>query len=180
MFVGEVLAVQGYTVRFRVIEPFLNADSAEFTARIVSDLYFNDVPQHVPAFAVGENWLLESNRRFPGETWTTGNCTRTKTVQSATDDLRVLRTWLAGQSRPAELSGEIWDPVQRKSFVGITISLIGSKRTLSTRSDSRGVFAFNNLEPGEYELEALLESGPVRRRIDLLHAWCARVVISPQ
>jgi hypothetical protein len=70
--------------------------------------------------------------------------------------------------------------VHRTSLSGVTVNLLVGKRTLSTQSDGSSLFAFQDLEPGKYQLEALLPTGAIKREVDLTNAWCARTVFAPE
>ena len=178
---GVVRDSTGYVVRFHVLESFLNAvPGDDFATQLTSDLYVNSAPQGLPSFAAGTTWLVEARRRNPDQPWTTGLCTRTKLVSRADEDLRVLRHWAVGDTLPAVVTGEVWDPKVRKDIPGISLRLSGGNRTLSIVSDAQGHFAFEAVEPGVYQLEALLPSGTVTQPVDLVHAWCAYSVIGPR
>jgi hypothetical protein len=176
IFVGTVLEKRGTMVGFRIREKFLNAAVAEMELLVTSDLYVDGVPQGGPSFVQGQDWLVEARRQNVNEPWTTSNCLRTKALYSAIEDLSVLRTWRNGLQLPARISGEVWDPGQRKNISSIQINLVGGTQPLSTTTDERGQFVFKDLVPGKYEIVALLPTGAITRELDLTHAWCVRTV----
>jgi hypothetical protein len=87
-----VLRTGATTIRFQVTEAFLNASASELEAELVSDVAINSVPVGLPSFS--------AVRHDEAQPWQTGTCTRTKSLQSAGDDLTILRAWKAGQKLP--------------------------------------------------------------------------------
>ena len=107
--------------------------------------------------------------------WTTSYCQRTKPAAQAEEDLRVLRAWVIGQRLPARVTGEVWNPAERKNLAGVQVYLRGGKQTFSATTDGRGQFTFENLDPGVYEAVAALPEGGIPIKVDLTQAWCLRV-----
>jgi len=89
---AKVLRTGATTIRFQVTEAFLNASASELEAELVSDVAINSVPVGLPSFS--------AVRHDEAQPWQTGTCTRTKSLQSAGDDLTILRAWKAGQKLP--------------------------------------------------------------------------------
>jgi hypothetical protein len=166
------------SARFQVLESFLGAEPEEIEVRMTPDYFVDGIPQQVPAFAEGELWLVEAYRDQRDQQWTTSFCQRTKPASQAEEDLRVLRAWVKGQRLPARVTGEIWNPVERKNLAGVQVYLRGGKQTLSAITDGRGQFSFENLEFGLYEAVAALPEGGSPVKVDLTQAWCARVVLN--
>jgi hypothetical protein len=166
------------TARFQVLENFLGAELGEFEVRMTSDHFLGDIPQQTPAFADGELWLVEAYRDQHDQQWTTSYCQRTKPVAQADDDLRVLRTWVTGQRLPARVTGEVWNPGERKNLAGVQVYLRGGRQTLSTTTDGRGQFSFDELDPRVYEAVTALPQGGIPVKVDLTQAWCSRVVLT--
>jgi hypothetical protein len=103
-----------------------------------------------PSAKVRFGWLRPTGTKRTNK-WTTSFCQRTKPAAQAEEDLRVLRAWVLGQSLPAQVTGEVWNPAERRNLAGIPVYLRGGAQTLSTTIDDRGQFSFENLGPGVYE-----------------------------
>jgi len=176
IFLGKVLRTGATTVRFQITEAFLNASASELEAELVSDVSINSVPVGLPAFSQGQTWLVETVRHDEGQPWQTGTCTRTKSLQSAGDDLAMLRAWKAGQKLPVKLFGEVFDPKNRKDLPGIPVTFTEGAEVLSTTSDERGRFALEGLRSVRYEGVATLPTGVIRQAVNLTNAWCGQVV----
>jgi hypothetical protein len=166
------------SARFQVLENFLGAGLGEFEVRMTSDHFIGSIPQQTPAFADGELWLVEAYRDQHDQQWTTSFCQRTKPAAQAEEDLRVLRAWVTGQRLPARVTGEVWNPAERKNVAGVQVYLRGGKQTLSATTDGRGRFSFDELDPGVYDAVAVLPQGGVPVKVDLTQAWCSRVVLT--
>ena len=121
-----------------------------------SDHFVNGIPQQVPPFAEGEIWLVEAYRDLRDHQWTTSFGQRNKPFAQAQEDLRVLRTWVSGQTLPARFYGEIFNPTEKRYFPGVRVDLRGEKQIFSSTTDSLGYFTFENLPPGIYEAAAAL------------------------
>jgi hypothetical protein len=144
---------------------------------LTSDHFVDGIPQQVPGIREGEVWLVEAYKDPRDGQWTTSNCTRTKPIAQAEEDLRALRAWVLGEHLPARVTGEVWSPSQRKTLAGIRVNLRGGTQPLSATTDGRGQFSFENLDPGVYEAVAPLPEGDVRIKVDLTQAWCMHVVV---
>jgi hypothetical protein len=166
------------TARFQVLENYLGAGLGEFEVRMTSDHFIGDIPQQTPAFAYGELWLVEAYLDQHDQQWTTSYCQRTKPAAQAEEDLRVLRAWVTGQRLPARVTGEVWNPVERKNLARVQVHLRGGKQTLSATTDGRGQFSFDELDPGVYEAFAALPQGGIPVKVDLTQAWCSRVILT--
>ena len=132
-------------------------------------------------FIVGETYLVEMQLWPPEKSvWSVSLCSRTKPLRDsqATENLRILRQWQKGERPPGRVTGEVWVLKERRNIAGVLIQLTNSERTLTTHTGSNGLFAFENVPPGLYEVIADL---PVnnRRKVDLREAWAvSRVVFS--
>jgi len=164
------------TARFQVLESFVGAELGEFEVRMTSDQFIGGIPQQVPAFTEGEIWLVEAYRDPRDQQWTTSSCERTKPAAQAGEELRVLRAWVSGQTLPARFDGEVFNTKERRHVAGVRVYLRGEKQTFSSTTDSDGLFAFENLAPGNYEAAAILPQGGGPIKVDLTQAWCSHVV----
>jgi hypothetical protein len=144
------------TIRFEILESFVGAQPGEFELRMTSDHFLDGIPQQVPAFAEGDIWLVEAFRDLRDYQWTTSFGQRNKPFAQAREELRVLRTWVSGQTLPARFDGEVFNSVEKKYVSGVRVDLRREGQTFSSTTDSGSHFAFANLTPGIYEAAATL------------------------
>jgi len=171
------------TARFQILESFLGPGAGDFEVRLTSDHFLDGIPQDVPAFHEGEVWLVEAHRGPQDQQWVTSFCERTRPAAQAEKDLQFLRAWIRGEHLPAQVTGEVWNPVERKSLAGIQIYLrratqSNAAQTFSGTTDDRGQFSFQNVDPGVYEAVPALPENGVPVKVDLLRARCRHVVFT--
>ena len=76
-------------------------------------------------------------------------------------------TWDAGMYRLASLGDYVWEDLNRNGvqdsgetgIAGVTVALKNATATLTTTTDASGLYQFNNLLPGSYNLTFLLPTG---------------------
>lgn len=185
IFVGKVKSVtmpgsalgqekQYPVAAFEVAENFIGANSKEFTVHITSDVFIGSIPQGTPAFSVGDAWLVEAYYDGHQQQWMTSTCQRTKPVSQASEDLRALRAWVAGDRLPGRVQGQVANPGKGKHLSDVRVYLRGPGGTLPTTTDDSGHFSFDDLEPGVYEAAT---DGARSMSVDLTHSWCSYVVL---
>jgi hypothetical protein len=157
--------------RLEVLENFFGADASQFTLYTALD-----GPACGLDFAEGETYLVEAYRRPGSDTWQVTSCSRTRPVEKAADDLKVLRAWKAGQRLPGRISGQIIDRRTPPAGTAFQVRLLGGQQILETTSDSRGQFGFENLDAGVYQVE-VVQPMVFSRPADLTRAWCALVIV---
>ncbi len=159
--------------RLEVLENFLGADAPDFMLYTALD-----GPACGFDFSEGGTYLIEAYRQAGSDTWQVTSCSRTRPVQTAAEDLKVLRAWKVGQRLPGRISGQIID---RRPTPGIgtafQVRLLGGKQVLEVTSDSRGKFGFENLDAGVYQVQ-VVQPPVFSRPADLSRAWCAMVFVT--
>jgi hypothetical protein len=100
-------------------------------------------------------------------------------VETAAEDLKVLRAWKAGQRVPGRISGQIIDRHRTPGIVtAFQVRLLGGKQVLEVTSDSRGQFGFENLDAGVYQVQVAQQPAVFSGPADLSRAWCAMVFVT--
>jgi hypothetical protein len=87
-----------------------------------------------------------------------------------------LRGWKAGQRLPGRISGQVVDRRAPPANATFHLRLLGGSQIVETTSDSRGQFAFDNLDAGVYQVE-VVQPMALSRPADLTRAWCASVFV---
>ena len=83
----------------------------------------------------GEVWLIEAYRDPRDQQWTTSLCQRSKPVEQAADDLRVLRLWANRQTLPASFNGEVFDRTQNRRVAGAGETIMRLENLSRTEPD---------------------------------------------
>ena len=97
-------------------------------------------------------------------------------LDGATEDLKTLRAWKTGLRLPGRINGQIVDRRTPLAGAPFQVRLLGGKQILDTTSDSRGRFAFDNLDAGVYQVQ-VVQPIVFSRPADLTRAWCATVIV---
>jgi hypothetical protein len=155
-----------------VLENFLEADARDFTLYTALD-----GPACGFDFAEGGTYVVEAYRRAGSDTWQVTSCSRTRPVEKAAEDLKVLRAWKAGQRLPGQISGQIIDRRTPPAGAAFQVRLLGGKQILESTSDRRGQFGFENLDAGVYQVQ-VVQPVIFSRPADLSRAWCALVIVT--
>jgi hypothetical protein len=136
-----------YDVTFTVIRGFRGIDMAVATLRVQAG---NECG---PGLRHGETYLVYG-RRQNGSLSTSG-C-ELQAVKWASDDLKFLQT-LSSPSKGARVFGSVhWydEAFDRHPSRGVTVTLRGSERTWSTRTDRQGRYQFERVPQGSYSVTA--------------------------
>jgi hypothetical protein len=114
-----------------------------------------------PKFKEDERVMFYLNPAKAAGKWVAHGCHRTRSVESAADDLQFLRAlpWAATRSR---LSGavSVYEPSQGKglrrigNLAGIEIQVRSKGILVETSTNSSGVYEIYDLPPGVYQVEA--------------------------
>jgi hypothetical protein len=183
IFVGTVLAVEDLTLHASHLPRFLSKRKVllridESFGGLPPDLREIDVLTDAGggdcgfAFLVGKQYLVDANMGEDKQLHA-GVCSFTNGVEDAGAELHILRQARTGQ-RPPSLAGVIRKiernfrgitgrhPPKGLGGVIVTIRSQGEQQrppfTLETRSDSEGVYTFDNLPAGEYRVQAEVPS----------------------
>jgi hypothetical protein len=113
--------------RMEVLENFVGADGSQFTLYTAVD-----GPACGFDFTEGGTYLMEAHRRPGSDTWQVTSCSRTRSVDRADEDLRVLRAWKTGQRLPGRISGQIIDRRNSATGKAFQVRLLGANK-LSAR-----------------------------------------------
>lgn len=81
-------------------------------------------------------------------------CTGTREVASATDDIKWLRLWKQGDVQ-ARIQGVVRDGLD-SLLPGVKITATSHNRDLTASTDASGTFTIEPVQPGKYELSATL------------------------
>jgi hypothetical protein len=106
--------------RMEVLENFVGADGSQFTLYTAVD-----GPACGFDFTEGGTYLMEAHRRPGSDTWQVTSCSRTRSVDRADEDLRVLRAWNTGQRLPGRISGQIIDRRNSATGKAFQVRLLG-------------------------------------------------------
>lgn len=114
-------------------------------------------------FEDGATYLVYAHRE-PERGLAVSFCSGTARVEKAAEDIARARAISSGQLRTSRVSGTTYVGERLPSglvrstspLVGVRLSLTGPDRVLRTESNRRGQFAFEEVLPGQYTLEAHL------------------------
>jgi hypothetical protein len=192
LFVGQVMEIvdqdkpnpQGqiaYTVapllvRFRVQERFRGA-----TDNIVEVSTGRGGGDCGYPFKVGETYLVYAYKAGNSGTLRTGICSRTRSLEKASDDLEFLRS-LPNQPPGATIFGKVtlheesskgW---QSTPMAGIQVSINGPT-TSKAITDATGSYNFHSLPPGSYDVNFTLAEGYMGHpsKVTVADKTCAEV-----
>jgi hypothetical protein len=184
---GQVAFLSSRRVTLRVLEAFrgsLAAPGGEVVVRTGSGGGDCGYP-----FREGREYLVYATRGDESGDWRTSICSRTRPVEDAGSDLDYARAALAGRAPAGRVIGEL--RVMRRTLgraagrhegpaadVEVRLSRNGSAAT--ARTDDRGVFTVEGLEPGRYDVTIAVPEGRYAEvfptAVDLPHAQaCAEV-----
>jgi hypothetical protein len=112
------------------------------------------------SFVVGVDYLVFASKT--NGDFTTGTCTPTQPLRTASALIEQLRSAGATGS-PAQIFGFVGfapkELYQTKPLDSIPIRVVGTERTFETKTSPEGAYAFHNLPPDKYRVEAVLPSG---------------------
>lgn len=140
-------------------------------------------------FRKGEQYLVYANRRPDTDMLTTSNCTRTRSLAKATEDLLYLRG-LASVPSGSRIFGRVGRYTHDlktltqdwSGFVGIPIAIEGSEAKVEIVTGMDGRFDVHGLPPGRYRVTPRLPpkfSQPART-IDVADKGCAEIIFWTQ
>ena len=145
-----------YSFEFAVVEALAGVSSAKVTVRTAQ----HDGACGYP-FEVGESYLVYATPVAGG--YATGLCSRTRRLANARDDLILLRHAAKGQTisrvfgrvvrHEMQLDGEFPDTKAVGPEIGVPVVAKHGELSVETTTDSDGRYAFENLPPGQYQIE---------------------------
>jgi hypothetical protein len=115
-----------------------------------------------PDLQVGKQYLMYTSGPATGPVPARG-CTRSRAVEFASEDLKFLEDYSAGNVS-THVDGRVWfqpdgsddDEEKRVPLKGVKVTLLGGTTPLSTRSTVSGEFAIAKVPPSTYDLQAEL------------------------
>src|SRR5918993_1262619 len=145
-----------YTLEFTVIEALAGVSGPKVTVRTAQDEAACGY-----TFEVGESYLVYATP-VPGG-YATGLCSRTRRLADARDDLIVLRHAAKGQTisrvfgrvvrHEMQVDGEFPDTKAVGPEIGVPVVAKHGELSVETITDSDGRFVFEDLPPGQYQIE---------------------------
>jgi hypothetical protein len=163
IFVGTVVGSKDDVYSLRVTEPFKGVATANATVAPAPGAY--------PEFHIGEQYLVFANPLTldNGEKYDfVGPCSRMLPLKYAQALLEQLRAEKSGKRvasaygmllRTSDVWAGIWDAKYERPLPGIVISVRSRKKAFHTTTDEHGVYAFDRLPPGTYQVSADLPAG---------------------
>lgn len=149
IFAGTVTQHLDSGTRFRITEAFKGVKGE-----------YVDVAEFENHFEDGEQYLVFANRcDVPGERRClyTSLCSDTRLLKYAQAVVEQLRAEKSGR-RVASLYGMLWRSSAYEDYArplaNVTVKLLDGKKSFETRTDERGVYAFQRLPKGTYAVSA--------------------------
>lgn len=141
---------------FEVIEPFRGVSESKIEIRTGSkgpNVWSEDSID----FRVGQEYIVYAYRQTSGPDLIASECTRTRLIQNAAEDLAYARSVATSKATGARIFGKVFSPITQKPTSGIQISLLLGQKRWKTRTNSEGDFVFTGKPVGDYQV--LLPSG---------------------
>ena len=145
-----------YSFEFAVVEALAGVTNAKVTVRTAQDEGACGY-----AFEVGESYLVYASPVAGG--YATGLCSRTRRLADARDDLILLRHAAKGQTisrvfgrvvrHEMQLDGEFPDTKAVGPEIGVPVVAKQGDLSVETTTDNDGRFVFEDLPPGQYQIE---------------------------
>ena len=143
---------------FQIIEAFkgVGGNTVQINAGGEEDNFYSD-------FTVGESLLIfaDKDEKF----FYSGACRRRQSLDFAADEIFFIREMLKGKPE-SQLYGSIkrgdtfpgTDKTRVTNLANIKITVESSEKRFATATDKNGIFRFNNLPQGKYNLKAIVPS----------------------
>ncbi len=148
-------------VMFEVSEPFRGVSESKIEVRAGSRGRRIWVEDSVD-FRAGQEYIVYARREASQPYLSTSECTRTRLIEKAAEDLAYARSVATSTATGARIFGNIfrWTngiPRSKKPASGIQISLWLGEKSWKTQTNAEGDFEFTGMSVGDYQV--LLPSG---------------------
>jgi hypothetical protein len=143
-------------VVFEVSEPFRGVSESKVEVRTGSRGRRVWVEDSIN-FRAGQEYIVYAHREASQPYLSTSECTRTRLIENAAEDLAYARSVATSTATGARIFGTIfrWTdriPRSKKPASGIQISLLRGEKSWKTRTNAEGDFEFTGMSVGDYQV----------------------------